>query len=131
MADEKKKDGPRISPVMAVLMIIIALLTDGTQFLLGLLAIGFMLNWIVSFYAWLTYYVWLKILNVSMSDAKGMKTMLSLGAAVGIELIPLINMLPAWTAFAILTIMFEYAAQAPVVGKALKTASTLTKPAKV
>ena len=130
MADEKKKDGPRISPIMAILMIIMALLIDGTQFLLGLLVIGFVLNWIVSFYAWLSFYVWFKILNVSMSDARGMKILLTMGAALGVELIPLINMLPAWTAFAILTIMFEYAAQAPVVGKALKTASILTKPAK-
>ena len=119
MAKEKKKDGPRISPMMAIFMVIIALLIDGTQFLLGLLVIGLVLNWIVSFFAWLTYYIWLKILGISMSDAKGMKIMLSLG-----------NMFPAWAAFAILTIMFEYAAQAKVIGKTLKTASALTKPAK-
>jgi hypothetical protein len=59
-----------------------------------------------------------------------MKIMLSLGTAMGIELIPLVNMLPAWAAFAILTIMFEYAAQAQVIGKTLKTASTLSKPIK-
>ncbi|KKT41832.1 MAG: hypothetical protein UW30_C0004G0031 [Candidatus Giovannonibacteria bacterium GW2011_GWA2_44_13b] len=116
--------------MMAIFMVIIALLIDGTQFLLGLLVIGLVLNWIVSFFAWLTYYIWLKILGISMSDAKGMKIMLSLGTAMGIELIPLVNMFPAWAAFAILTIMFEYAAQAKVIGKTLKTASALTKPAK-
>lgn len=91
----------KISAVVGLLMIIVALLVDGVSFLLGIFVITEPINWIVWIYAVLGFYVWLKMVGMSWNDAKGKRTLMMFGGATGIEFIPYVNMLPAWTAFVI------------------------------
>lgn len=99
----------RMSAVTATLLILVALGIDGVQAFLNFIIIGIVVNWIVSIVAWFIFYMWLKNLGISMNEAGGARVLISLGAAFGLELLPLINFLPGWTAFAILTVIFEFA----------------------
>ncbi|KKT40898.1 MAG: hypothetical protein UW28_C0017G0002 [Parcubacteria group bacterium GW2011_GWA2_44_13] len=118
----------RISPIMALFFIMVALLIDGVQAFLNLIIIGIVLNWIVDIFTWLLFYIWLKMLGISMSEAKGMRTMIFLGLACGFEFIPLVNALPGWTAFAIGAVVNEYGttslSKVPLAGKFLKKSGT-------
>lgn len=111
----------RISGVAGVLMVIIALLIDGLQAFLSLIVIGIVVNLIIDVFVWLVFYIWLKSLGISMSEAKGLRTLFFLGLAFGFEFVPLLNVLPGWTAFAIGAILNERASVAldkvPVVNK--------------
>ena len=98
----------RMRGVTAILFILVALIFDGIQAFLALILIGIVLNWIVSIVAGLIFYFWMKNLGVSMQEAKGMRIILSFLSAAGIEFIPLMNAFPAWTAFAILTVILEF-----------------------
>lgn len=95
----------KISTVVGLLMIIVALLVDGVSFLLGIFVILEPINWIVWICAVLGFYVWLKMVGMSWNDAKGKRTLMMFGGATGIEFIPYVNMLPAWTAFVIWAIV--------------------------
>lgn len=79
-----------------VLMIMVALLYDGLQFLieLSLFGFGWTVNWIITVWAWLTFYVWFKFRGVSFIRPR---RALAFGGGFLIELIPWINNLPTWT----------------------------------
>ena len=89
----------KISSIVAIFMVIVALLVDGISFLLNIFIITSLLSWIVWVYAVLGFYIWLKMLGISWSDAKGKRILMMLGAASGVEFIPFVAALPAWTAF--------------------------------
>lgn len=104
-------------------LILVALLFDGIQVFLTLIIIGAVLNWIVSLFAMMTFYVWLKLLGVSYWEGNGTRKLLSFMGAGFIEMVPIFNAIPAWTLFAILIIIFEYIEQVPVLGKVASLAS--------
>lgn len=107
----------------AVLLVLVAMLIDGLQLFLNFIIIGVVVNWIIDVFALLLFYVWLKMLGMNMYESKGFKTLLALIGAMGVEILPLVNSLPAWTAFAALTVVFEFAERMPVLGKLAKLAS--------
>jgi hypothetical protein len=56
----------RINNITATLIIVVAfLLFDLTQIILEWLLIGFLFNWIITSFAWLTMWFWFKLHNVS------------------------------------------------------------------
>ncbi len=118
-----KTSAHKISALNAVLLILVALAIDGVQIFLDLIIIGVVLNWIIDVFALLLFYVWLKMLGISMYESKGFKTLLALIGALGVELLPLINALPGWTVFAVLTVIFEFSERMPILGKVAKLAS--------
>ncbi|MEK9175394.1 MAG: hypothetical protein AAB795_02250 [Patescibacteria group bacterium] len=101
--DESKKY--KISSIVGLLMIIVALIVDGISILLNIFIITVPIYWIVWICAVLGSYIWLKMSGISWSDAKGKRTMMMFGAATGIEFVPFLSALPAWTAFVIGTII--------------------------
>lgn len=79
-----------------------ALLFDGLQFgtdlfhalpLIGTVAQS-VVDILISVWAWLTFYVWFKIHGVSFMNAKRFAV---LNGGALIEMIPIVNSLPAWT----------------------------------
>src|SRR3989344_2334715 len=98
--------GPRqskkhnIDTTQALLMIAVALIVDGASFDLNIFIITAPLNWLVWMYVLIGFYIWLKGLGISWSDSKGKRTLIMFRAATGIEFVPFLSALPAWTAFA-------------------------------
>ncbi len=91
---------PKISNFEAGLMIAVALIIDIVQFLLDLILIGFILDPIISVFAYLMFWFWFKLRGVSFSNPKR--------AAIGgisflLELIPGLDMLPALTVGVVMT----------------------------
>ena len=68
----------KLSVPNAVLLVLVALLIDGLQLFLNLIIIGVVVNWIIDVFALLLFYVWLKMLGMSMYESRGFKTLLSL-----------------------------------------------------
>ena len=89
-------------------MVGLALLVDGAQVLLDILLIGFAINWIISAFTWMIFFIWLKFKGVSMADARGTRILLAQMSVLGVEILPLISWLPAWTAFAVGLLVVEY-----------------------
>lgn len=102
----------RIGVFTGVCMILFALGVDGIQAFLNLIIIGVVLNWIINIPVGLTFWVWFHLLGISMSEAKGMRTLIFLGMAFGFEFMPLINTLPGWTALAVGAMVNEYGSSA-------------------
>src|SRR3989338_7539453 len=128
-AEERKRQGakPRISPVEGILMVLAALTFDGGQFIFNLIPIlGIVISIIIDIIAWGTFFLWLKMKGISFGfSAKFGRTHRSGGGqsmlrnplfiitcAFGVELIPILNALPAWTLAIVVTILVEYAAYA-------------------
>ena len=95
MSNEKSK----ISNIEWGLMIGVALLFDGVQFFLDVVLIGLIVNRLISIWAWLTFYLWLKIKGV-----KNFRGWLAIGGIA--EIIPVIAALPFWTGM-IIVIMIK------------------------
>ncbi|OGF74007.1 hypothetical protein A3J56_02310 [Candidatus Giovannonibacteria bacterium RIFCSPHIGHO2_02_FULL_46_20] len=95
----------KISPMQAFLLIGVALVADGLSALFTISIFLIPLYWIVWVFAVLGFFVWLHMLGISWTNAKGMRSIILLGAALGIEFMPFLNVLPAWTAFAIGTVI--------------------------
>mgnify|MGYP001573516917 CR=1 FL=1 len=112
---------PKISPVQAGFLIGTAGLFDGAQFIVVsitgltvfLLPLGIAVGWVVDIFAWLTFFLWLHSLGSGMITKGGLgegglgrEPFVIIALAFGIEFIPIINVLPAWTA-AIVTLIFR------------------------
>ncbi|MBX4210600.1 hypothetical protein KW783_01360 [Candidatus Parcubacteria bacterium] len=77
-------------------MIAVALSIDGVQFLLTFIPIvGWIINMILSGMAWLIFYMWFKSRGISFGSPK---RALSLNGGFLLELIPIFDALPGWTA---------------------------------
>lgn len=87
---EEKSDKKGLDNVTIALMICTALFYDALQALLTLIFMG----WLVSIFAYLTFYTWFKIRGMNFVSAKRAGI---LNGGFIIELIPIINTLPAWT----------------------------------
>ena len=114
----------KIGALTGLLLILVALGIDGLQAFLDLIIIGVVLNWIIDIFAWLLFFIWLKMLGISMADGKGTRALIFLGLAFGFELLPILNALPGWTAFAVGVVVNEFGSKVfekvPIVGKFIK-----------
>lgn len=86
MPEEKKG----LNNTTIALMICVALFYDALQVLLTPIFMG----WLVSIFAGLTFYVWFKMRGLNFVTPKRAGL---LGGGFIIELIPILNVLPAWT----------------------------------
>lgn len=87
----------KIKPIEAGLMIGVALLYDGLSALFNLdptIVIGWLANFFLNIWSFLTFWLWFKLRGISFVSAKksGM-----IFAPFLIENIPWINALPSWT----------------------------------
>jgi len=101
--EEKQEKEERINNVTAGLMVAVALLYDGVQMFLEWIGIGFIVNWILNIWAWLTFFVWFKLRGVSF--AANPKRALAFNGGFLIEFIPIIEELPIWTAVVVVTVI--------------------------
>ncbi|MDO8560894.1 MAG: hypothetical protein Q7R91_01625 [bacterium] len=121
---EAKTPSPqtKISVAMGGLLIATALFFDGGQFVLEaltgltavLLPLGIALSWAIDAIAWLTFFLWFHSLGLGTIKKGGPgETTLNqapfviIAFALGIEIIPFVNMLPAWTAAIVIVIVKE------------------------
>lgn len=86
MPEEKKG----LNNTTIALMVSVALFFDVLQWLLAFIFMG----WLVSIFALLTFYTWFKMRGMNFVRPKRAAL---LGGGFIIELIPIINILPAWT----------------------------------
>jgi len=86
MPEEKKG----LDNITIALMISVALFYDILQVPLNFIFMG----WLVTIFAFLTFYVWFKIRGLSFATPK--RAML-MGGGFFIELVPLLSVLPVWT----------------------------------
>jgi len=99
----------KISNTKAVFMIVVAVLFDLAGIVFDLLhfipAVGnvaaIILTTLLDILAWLVFYVWFKMNGVSFANPK---RALSLNGGFILELIPILNALPAWTLAVVLII---------------------------
>lgn len=96
ISNKFKDDNKKIGFVTSFLMIFLAISFDAVQALFNLIPfIGNMLSVIlIDTFAWISFYVWFKILGVDFSKPSRMGTMIGSGL---IEMIPIVNALPTWT----------------------------------
>lgn len=81
----------------AILFDTIQIATKGLHAIPGLgSVIALFSGWIVSVLAWLVFYLWFRLSGVGLLD-KGVRKLLLFLAGFIIELIPIINAVPAWT----------------------------------
>ncbi|MCK4386782.1 MAG: hypothetical protein KAV41_01695 [Candidatus Pacebacteria bacterium] len=86
----------KIDNITATLMIAAALFYDGVQTLLTAVGIGPFVNWLISIFAWLTFWLWFTIKGVSFTNNP--KRLFTFMGGSLLEIIPLIATLPIWTA---------------------------------
>ncbi len=79
-----------------------ALFFDFLQAILNVAFIGIVLNFLINIIAWLTFYLWFKLLGVGLIDSGIRKAVIMWGGML-LELIPIFNTLPVWTATIALT----------------------------
>lgn len=119
MSDEKNK----IANFEWALMIGVALLFDGTNVLLALIPLlGFLMNKMLTIWAWLTFWLWLKIKGGRVKS----KWLMQGGGVLEILPIPFISALPFWT-FAIVGIMLKNKAKEILPGSAGNTGNLAAK----
>ena len=81
-------------------MLGVALTIDGVQFLLNFIPfIGWIFVSLISIFAWLTFYLWFKLNGIPFLRGKAALLRITSILSVGgiIEIIPILNDLPAWT----------------------------------
>lgn len=91
-----------LSYTVITLMVALAVFFDGTQFLLNFIPVlGQILNFFVDIFAFLSFYVWFKTYGITfMTRTRS----IAMGGAWIIEVIPILNDLPAWTAAVLIVI---------------------------
>jgi len=130
-----------ITKITMGLMVVVALFYDIVQIGLSTLPLaGWIISPLVSVFAFLTFYVWFKTYGRNFMTPK---RALAMGGGAIIEMIPILNILPAWTMAVLFLIGLEKAeklasvvpggktlgnvAKGRVVGSIGQTASTATK----
>jgi len=86
---------PRIEQSTMELMIMTAFFFDVLQALISATIVGFVFSPIVTVFAWLTFWVWLKTHDITLMD--NVARMVILWSGFLIELVPGFNIIPAWT----------------------------------
>lgn len=87
---EEKKESKGLGNTTLILMISTAIFFDVLQWLLAFV----FMDWFVSIFAFLTFYVWYKMRGLKFTTVKRAGTMAS---AFIVEIVPFLAMLPAWT----------------------------------
>lgn len=87
----------RVGSATAAFLLSVASFFDVVQALLNAVFIGVVVNVLIDVIAWLTFYLWLKLLGVGLLDP-GIKKAATLWGGMLFELVPLLNTLPVWTA---------------------------------
>ena len=95
----KPKVTYRISTIIGILMVSVALIYDIAQALLTFIGIGFLVNWIITLWANLTFWFWFTLHGISFWSPKRAGIM---GVGNLIEWIPGLNALPACSAAVLL-----------------------------
>ncbi len=90
----------KIPVIQGLLMLVVALIMDGIEFLAAATIIAMPVNWIFWIFGSLGFFIWLAMLGVSWSDARGKRAWMILGGGSLIDFIGL-GFLPAWTVFVI------------------------------
>lgn len=90
---EKKQ---RIGNTQGVLMIGVAVVVDFVQGLLTAGIVGLIVSTFISIFAWLMFFLWFKLNSIGMLDS-GARLAVTIWGVAFIEMIPVINVLPAWT----------------------------------
>lgn len=86
---------PQIKDVTAILMIFTALCFDGIQAMIGWIpVVGNVLSDMLSIFVFFTFFVWFWMNGIKMITPKRLTSMIGGGF---IEMIPYLNLLPAWT----------------------------------
>lgn len=92
------------------LMISTAIFIDVLQWLFAFI----FMDWLVGFYAFLTFFVWFKLYGMKFMTPKRIATM---GGAFIIEIIPVLSTLPAWTGAVVILILDSKVKKILPVGK--------------
>lgn len=90
---EKKQ---RIGNTQGVLMIGVAVVVDFVQGLLTAGIVGLIVSTFISIFAWLMFFLWFKLNSIGMLDS-GARLAITIWGGAFVEMIPVINVLPAWT----------------------------------
>ena len=104
------------------LMLATAVLFDVVQALINLIpVVGQILSFFISIFAFMTFWLWFKMYGVSFSKGKNLK---NLGFGFLIEMIPVVDILPAWT-FAVFRLIAakkleDMTQNVPVAGKVIQ-----------
>lgn len=119
-------DNEEISKITMWAMIAVALFFDGLQFGADLMNFipfaGFILAWVItsgiSIFAFLTFFLWFQLQGIKFNS----KIVATTVGAFFIELIPVLNALPAWTLSVVVTLLFFQSKEildkvAPGIGK--------------
>ncbi|TSC70551.1 MAG: hypothetical protein CEO12_272 [Parcubacteria group bacterium Gr01-1014_46] len=86
---------PQIKDTVAFLMIFTALFFDALQALIGWIPmVGNVISDVISIFVFMTFLLWFHMYGVKMMTPKRFT---SLGLGGVIEMIPYVNLLPAWT----------------------------------
>ena len=101
MPEEKKEEGLKNTTI--ALMVGTALFFDMLQWLLAFV----FMDWLVGFFAFLTFLLWFKIHGMKFMTPKRIATM---GGAFIIEIVPILSALPAWTG-AVVILILDYKAK--------------------
>lgn len=123
----RRRGTSRIGMVEGMLMTIVSLIFDTSQALLTMIGIGFLLNPFISFFAWLTFFVWLGAKGMTFGSAlKSVKSALQNPALLNIGtllvgMIPGVNALPERTVGTIAIIVAEYLSATVVPERLLST----------
>ena len=104
-------ENEKISKITMWAMIVVALFFDGLQFGADLLNfipfVGFILAWTitsgVSIFAFLTFFLWFHLAGMKFDSKIAASTV----GAFFIELIPVLNALPAWTLSIVVIFLFS------------------------
>ena len=99
MATTAKKER-KISNIKGVIMISTAGMIDFLQFVLGLLLVGAILNFFISFMALISYWLWFALNGISFTkNMRAVRIGMTLFGTAFAEIIPIpfLNTLPFWT----------------------------------
>ena len=93
----------RISGATATFKAVTAGMFDFLQGILNFAIIGVVMSSLVSVAAWLTFFMWFKFHDVGFFEG-GVRKVIIMGAALLVEIVPILNTLPAWTVAVLLLI---------------------------
>lgn len=96
--DEQGKADSELSKTTSIFMITVAVIIDIVQFFVGFLdviLIGTPINWAINIGVWVLYFFWFNSHGISFTAKP--KRIVSFGLGTILKLIPIVNMLPAWT----------------------------------
>lgn len=95
MDEENKPKESQLGEITIALMIFTALCFDGIQAMIGWIPVfGNVLSDLFSIFIFLTFWLWFKTHGISLMTPKRLKAVLAGGI---VEIIPYVNLLPAWT----------------------------------